>query len=163
MHHGTERVEHTLEIDEALHLHQTGWSIQRIGWSCFILILVLAMLGIFGNGILSHRKTENAGNMVEYERYGRFGSTTSLHFLASSENGQAVVHIPQEYLQDFELERITPEPDHQSVQNGHYVYSFQADEPVHILLRGMPKKRGAIETVVRINNTPFTLSHFIFP
>jgi hypothetical protein len=73
------------------------------------------------------------------------------------------VLIPQQYLQDFELDRITPKPDQQLVMNGYYVYSFRSDGPVHILLSGMPKKRGNIEAVVRINNTPFTLSQFIFP
>jgi hypothetical protein len=163
MYHDIERVEHTIEMDEALGFHQKGWTVQRIGWTCFVLVIILASLGMFGNGILSHRKTETGGNMVEYERYGRFENNTSLHFLANNENGQAVVYIPQQYLQDFELERITPEPDQQMVINGYYVYSFRADAPVHILLRGMPKKRGSIEAVVRINNTPFTLSQFIFP
>jgi hypothetical protein len=163
MHHGIERVEHTIEIDEALNLHKTGWTIQRIGLTFFMLIVILALLGMFGNGILGYRKTEAAGNMVEYERYGRFQNSTSIHFLANNENGRAVVHIPQQYLQDFELQKITPEPDQQTVLNGHYVYSFQANKPVHILLRGMPKKRGAIEAVVRVNNTQFTLSQFIFP
>lgn len=142
MHHGVERVEHTIEMDESLNLHITGWTVQRIGWTLFMLIVILALLGMFGNGILSHRKTETAGNMVEYERYGRFENSTSLHFLANSENGQAVVYIPQRYLEDFELEHITPEPDKQGVINGHYAYTFLADGPVHILLRGMPKKTG---------------------
>jgi hypothetical protein len=163
MHQGIEQVEHTIEMDEALNLHKTGWTVQRIGWTFFMLIVILALLGLFGNGIISHRKTETAGNMVEYERYGRFENSTSIHFLANNENGQAVLHIPQQYLQHFELEKITPEPDRQMVLNGHYVYSFQADAPVHILLRGMPKKRGAMEAVVQINNTQFTLSQFIFP
>jgi hypothetical protein len=163
MQHSIEQVEHSIEMDEALKLHQTGWTVQRIGWTCFMLIIILALLGMFGNGILSHRKTEMAGNMVEYERYGRFESSNTIHLLAGIENGRAVIHIPQQYLQDFELEQITPEPDQQIVLNGNYVYSFQADAPVHILLRGMPKKRGAIETVMRINNTTFTLSQFIFP
>ena len=161
--HSIERVEHTIEMDESLNLHKTGWTVQRIGWTFFFLIVILAMLGVFGNGILSHRKTETAGNMLEYERYGRFESSTNLHFVAGSVNGQAVLYIPQLYLQDFELEHITPEPDRQMAVNGDYAYFFQADAPVHILMRGMPKKRGAMEAVVRINNTQFTLSQYIFP
>lgn len=163
MHHRIECVEHTIEMDESLKLHTAGWTIQRIGWAVFLVLVVLALLGLFGNGVLSYRKTETAGNTIEYERYGRFESSTVLHVVAGSDNGQAVVYIPQQYFKDFELEHITPEPDRQMVVDGHYSYTFQANMPVHILFRGLPKKRGAVETVVRVNNTSFTLSQFIFP
>jgi hypothetical protein len=158
-----EQIEHFIEIDESLKQPATGWTIQRIGWTCFVLVLICVLLGFFGNGILSHRKAETSGNMVEYERYGRFKSSTSMHFKAGNENGQAVLCIPQEYLKHFELERITPEPDQQKVVGGHHVYTFLADAPVHILLRGVPKKRGAISAKVKINRTEFSLSQFIFP
>lgn len=161
--HSNERVEHTIELDESLDLHKTGWTAQRIGWTSFLLIVIVTVLGLFGNGILSHRKSEMAGNMLEYEKYGRFESSTSLHFVAGSVNGQAVLYIPQEYLQGFELEHITPKPDRQMMVNGHYTYVFEADAPVHVLVRGVPKKRGAIEAVVRVNSTRFNLSQYIFP
>jgi hypothetical protein len=163
MHQVVERVEHAFEMDESLNLHKTGWTVQRIGWTSFLLIFILSLLALLGNGILSHRKSETAGNMVEYERYGRFENSTNLHFVANSENGQAVLHIPQEYLQNFELEHITPQPDKQMAADGHYVYTFLAEAPVHILMRGVPKKRGNVEAVVRINNTRLTLSQYIFP
>jgi hypothetical protein len=163
MHHSVERVDHTIEMDESLNLHIRGWTIQRIGWAVFMMFVILALLGFFGNGVLSHRKTQTAGSTVEYERYGRYENTTHLHFIAANDGGQAVVYIPQQYLEDFQLEHITPEPDRQMMVEGHYAYTFLADAPVHILMRGMPKKSGAIEAVVRINNTPFRLSQYIFP
>ena len=154
MNHAIERVEHTIEMDESLNLHETAWTIQRIGWTCFLLIVILSGLGLFGTGILSHQKAETAGNMIEYDRYGRFENTTHLHLQANSENGQAIVYIPQQYLKKFELEQITPEPFNQSAADGYYAYTFLADGPVHIMLRGMPKKTGSIEATLRINNIP---------
>lgn len=163
MNHGVEPIGYGIALHEDMKLNNPGWTIQRIGWSLFFLVIVGGSLGLFGTGILSHQKVEMAGNMLEYERYGRFENSANLHLIASNENGQAVVYIPQHYLRQFELEQITPEPDKQHTVNGHYVYTFKANAPVHILLRGVPKKKGAIDATVRINNTSFPLSQYIFP
>jgi hypothetical protein len=163
MNRGIEHVDHLIEMDEALALHETGWKVQRVGWICFMLIIVLALLGLFGNGVLSRQKSETGGNMIEYERFGRYESSTTLHIVARTVDGKAVVRIPQHYLQHFELERIIPSPVAEGVHNGYCVYSFTADESMHILLYGMLKRRGSLEADVKVNNTALKVSQFIFP
>lgn len=163
MEHSIEQVHHTIEMDESMGLHKTGWAIQRVGWIVLLLTVVLAALGLFGSGLLSQKKEESSGNVVEYERYGRFENSTYMHLKALAENGKAILIIPQQYLRHFELEAIVPEPDQQHAVEGHQVFTFLAEAPVHIMVRGIPKKTGPLETTVRINNIPFNLSQYIFP
>jgi hypothetical protein len=163
MKHSIEQVHHTIEMDESMGLHKTGWAIQRVGWTVLFTLVVMAALGLFGSGVLSRRTKEASGNMVEYERYGRFENSTYMHLKALAENGKAILIIPQQYLKHFELEAIVPEPDKQHAVEGHQVFTFLAEAPVHIMVRGIPKKTGPLETTVRINNTNFDLSQYIFP
>src|SRR5688500_16756978 len=96
MEHSIEQVHHTIEMDESMGLHKTGWAIQRVGWIVLFVIVVLAALGLFGSGILSQRTKEVSGNMIEYERYGRYENATYMHFKALAENGKAILIIPQQ-------------------------------------------------------------------
>src|SRR5688500_2844401 len=96
MERGIEQVHHTIEMDESMGLHKTGWAVQRVGWIVLFVIVVLAALGLFGSGVLSQRTKEVSGNMIEYERYGRYENTTYMHFKALAENGKAILIIPQQ-------------------------------------------------------------------
>ena len=158
-----ERIQNTMGLNESLELHIAGWKIQRIGWVLILIFVLLALLGLFGTGMLSTQKVEHSGNRVEYERYGRFENSTNMHFVATSENGRASLYLPQQFLQIFEVEKITPEPDRQEALNGFYRFTFLANAPVHILLRGKPEKTGNVEVIVRVNNAQFLLSQYIFP
>lgn len=157
------RIEHMLETDETLKLQRTNWTLRKVGWLGMLFMVSTALLSTFGTGILSHQKREMAGHIVEYERYGRFEKSTYMHFLADSENGKAVLYIPQQSGRLFEIEQISPAPDKQIAVQGYNIYTFLTDEPVHILLKGIPKRRGAIETTVKINAASFTISQHIFP
>lgn len=163
MKHGIEQVHHTIEMDESLGLHKTGWVVQRAGWILLFLLVVLAALGMFGSGLLSKKSKQDAGNMLEYEQYGRFENSTYMHMKALAENGKAILIIPQDYLKDFELEAVVPEPDRQHAVEGYQVFTFLAEAPVHIMVRGLPKTTGPLKTTVRINNSQFNLSQYIFP
>ncbi|MBD0294127.1 MAG: hypothetical protein ICV84_02845, partial [Flavisolibacter sp.] len=51
--HTVEEVKTDLEIDEDLDLHEKGWKLQRFGWFFIFALVILAALGVFGDGIAS--------------------------------------------------------------------------------------------------------------
>lgn len=158
-----EQVQHSIEMDEAIQLHKIGWTVQRIGWVLILLLLVLAALGLFGTGPLSHKQLEAGGNAIAYERFARYEANTALRFTAVHRNGAVMVQIPQQYLRDFEIASIVPEPQEVQTINGYYVYRFAAVATLQIVMRGMHQQSGTVETTILVNNMPFTISQFIYP
>ena len=63
-----------LQIDEDMEFQRRSWIVQRIGWAIFALVILLAALGLFGDGILSDTKAgqEEGALWLEYPRFERF-------------------------------------------------------------------------------------------
>jgi len=114
-----EQVQHTIDMDEALPMHKIGWIVQRIGWVLVLLLLVLAALGLFGTGLLSHKQLQSGGNAIAYERFARYEANTALRFTAMHHNGEVMVQLPQQYLQHFTIESVIPEPQQVQSINGY--------------------------------------------
>jgi hypothetical protein len=63
-----------LEIEEYIGFQRRDWAVRHIAWAILALVVLAALLGLFGNGILSKA---NLGDdemplQLEYERFGRY-------------------------------------------------------------------------------------------
>ena len=69
-----------VKFDGDLAFHSLSWRVERIAWLGMLLILVAALFGLFGDGLLSHRQLRTAdGSMVlEYDRFGQVSADTIL-------------------------------------------------------------------------------------
>lgn len=69
-----------LQIDEDIRVEQRAWTAERFGWVGIAAVIVLALLGLFGPGPLSHESVESpdASLHVDYNRFIRMGGTTSI-------------------------------------------------------------------------------------
>ena len=65
-----------LEISHELGLHHQFWVLQRFGWLLIVLIVLGAIMGLFGSGLLSQTVAgqQNSALWVEYERFWRMKS-----------------------------------------------------------------------------------------
>lgn len=158
-----EHFKHSIEIDEAINLHKKGWIIQRIGWSFFALVVISAILGLFGNGPLSYKSQESNGNLLEYEKFGRFQSEMELKLTVRPQNGTGVVSVPKSYLEEFDIEKVFPEPREQKVVGENHVFTFTGDSPITVVVYLLPQQTGTINTTIHANNQPFQLSQYIYP
>jgi len=63
-----------LQINEDMEFQRRSWIVQRVGWLVFALVILLAALGLFGDGILSDAKAgqEEGALWLEYPRFKRF-------------------------------------------------------------------------------------------
>ena len=61
-----EKIKTDLQINEHLDAHQTGFIVQRIGLAFIIAFVVVAAIGLFGDGIISKKIEANwaLGRMV---------------------------------------------------------------------------------------------------
>lgn len=158
-----EPIRHSLELNENIPLHKTGWLIQKIGWGILYTALVLALLGLFGTGPLSHQQKQAGSHVVRYERFMRFESEEELTIQCNQVKDTITLTIPQRYIEYVDIVAIHPLPSRSIITHGQVMHYFPASGNGNIHCTLMAKKTGSITTTIMINNSPVTLSHLIYP
>lgn len=116
-----------LEFDQDLQFQRREWVAERIGWFAIAALLVAALLGAFGTGLLSSASSGGELVRIDYERFGRLLAPVKLRVQLSedaSANGVARVWIASQYLDSIELQGIMPEPDATEVLADRVVFAF---------------------------------------
>ena len=103
-----------LEINQDLNVQARMWRIQRVGWAIMLVIVLLALTGLFGRGPASETMAGNINGplWVEYERFGRYQSPSTLriHLQPVTSPGPRQVWISNSYLSGVEIQQIVPDP-----------------------------------------------------
>lgn len=158
-----EKLKPSLQLEDEIELHEKGWIAQRIGWLLMFILLVSTALGLFGNGWLSDETLAIGDSQITYERFGRFELPMQLTIRAQADQGGLTVSIPQSYLHCFNVSRITPEPSERKTVKGSIVYTFEGKDEIIAKFYLEPETTGTLRAGIRVNNSLFTPSHFIFP
>jgi hypothetical protein len=153
----------SLDLEDEINLHQKGWNIQRAGWAVILLLLVASALGLFGSGLLSSKELTANGNTIRFEKLARFESPMHLRVNAKSNNGKIEVRIPQSYLKEIELDKIVPEPVDQRLKKEQAIFIFEATDFSFIDFYLIPEKAGPVKAVIQVNESNFSVNHFIYP
>ncbi|MGQ7958087.1 hypothetical protein ACUTAF_10320 [Pseudomonas sp. SP16.1] len=88
------------------------WRIERAGWYALLLLVMLALLGLFSKGPLSDATvTGSLGHLqVDYQRFARGGATSQLVLTLRETATQAQIFISSELLEGYTIESIQPAP-----------------------------------------------------
>ncbi len=162
-----------IELDEDLTFLKRAWKVERVGWIVMALIVLAALLGLFGRGPLSRATAGTTGDPVrlEYERFTRHSSpaTLQVHLApkVADNNGTARVWLDREYMQDVNIEDISPEPERMEAGRDGIVYVFRIAHPdrptrvtFHIQPNGYGSRPGRIGLM---GKEPLRFRQFIFP
>ena len=154
--------------------HRLGWTLERIGWGFMAATMLAAVVGLFGNGLLSTAETSGAdAATVRYPRFGRAHSPFELEVGwsagASDAEGprDAVLWIDRAYLDDFAIEEVRPPPVAVTLDSKRIQYSFRVSEPnvrvaVEFTLRA--KHGGVFSGSLGFGEQPgLTVRQYIFP
>ena len=158
-----ERIKTSLQIDEGIDLHIVSWTIQRVGWVLILVVLVLATLGLFGNGVLSERNIRAGDISLRYERFARFQNSTAIEVTASARGGDLTVAFSRDFVGAFKVEEINPEPAGQRIERGSTVYLFRATGSGRATFFVSPRRRGHVKYDVRIDGAEFHPESLIYP
>lgn len=158
-----ERIKTSLQIDEDIDLHVTSWVIQRVGWGLMLVVIALAMLGLFGNGVLSEKQVVADDASLRYERFARYESNTSIEVKAMNPPGSLVVAFSAAFARSFKVEQINPEPAEQKIESGSTVYVFKTRGTGEATFFVSPRRRGYVKYDVRVNDTAFHPVSLIYP
>jgi len=148
-------------VDE-ISLHRKGWIIQRIGWCLMFAFLIAALLGLFGEGPLSDKKLQSGNISVQYERFCRYEHGMKIKLQSSQEN-ISTVSIPQDYLENFRVGEIVPEPGKQLASAGYIHYVFEGSQNKLITFYLSPLKRKTVRGILRANANSFAIKQTIYP
>lgn len=122
-----------LEIAQDLEFQRRSWVVQRTGWVLMALTTLAALLGLLGRGPLSRTTVgaESESLSVEYNRFGRFQSPTTLRLnLGSDAARKSLVRVwlDRDYLENVQIQQITPEPQRVEAGSERLIYVFQLSE-----------------------------------
>jgi len=146
--------------------HEREWLIQRIGWGCMVAFVVAAILGLFGNGLLSEQRIGDARTAtLKYENSGRHAASLRLELtIATQAAGEVSFDVNEAYLNSFELKTIVPEPSAVESLGEWLRFKFAANgTPTTITLDLMPDKIGRKDGVIKVGDRELHFSQFIYP
>jgi hypothetical protein len=158
-----ERIKTSLDIEEGLDLHLRSWAIQRIGWGLIFVVIAFALLGLFGNGVLSEMTLHAGGVSLRYERFIRFENDTPIEVTVSGSNDNMTVAFSHDFAEAFKVENINPEPAGQRLENGSMVYLFKTEGTGQATFFVSARRRGDVEYDVRVNATELHVGSLIYP
>ena len=160
-----------LELDQDLAYQRRAWRAQRIAWLIMLLIVLAALIGLFGHGPLSRTTVgPNGGLQLEYERFARLLTPTTLRFRTSSgaiQGDELRLWISNDYLQGIQIEHVSPMP--QTVEAGPdgLVFVFRLTEPgrpMTATFQARPERIGRISGHAALTDRqPIRFNQFVYP
>jgi protein-L-isoaspartate(D-aspartate) O-methyltransferase len=148
--------------------HRREWAIQRVGWSAMLLFVLVAGLGFLGGSGPFTRATIGGPSelKISYERFLRYaaGSTVDVS-IETAGSTSFTLEISDSYLQQFDLQSITPEPRSMHAAEGRIVMTFDAaSTPANISLRLEPEHIGSHTGVFRLSSgAEASIKQFVYP
>jgi hypothetical protein len=158
-----ERINHDLELHEQIDTHIRSWKLQRVGWICMFVVTLGALLGLCGSGPLSYRTGVVNNDTLKYEYFLRYESHAELKLRLQHQTGITRIAVPNSYWENFQVEKIIPDPFDTQQNNDSLLYFFRGTEKGLIQFFLVPQERGAVKGTILVNNGAFPVSHFIYP
>lgn len=156
-------------IRENMALQRRTWRFERVGWLALIMLVALALGGLFSKGPLSQvtRSSADGRLQVEYQRFSRNGAQESLIVTSHGAPGEMRwLVLGSGLLKGYSIEFQTPEPGPSRSQGQDLLIPMQGDEQgvatLYLTLRsdGVGLYRGSLG----LRGQPaLSLSKFIYP
>jgi hypothetical protein len=162
----------SLEIGQDIDFQRRFWTIERIGWVVITLLIVAALLGLFGSGPLSNTNAGNQGSplWLEYSRFGRFKAPTTLqvHIGERAKPKEvARIWLDHRYMEGVQVMQVTPEPQSVKTASDRLIYTFgvaKPNQPITVTFHLKLEKIGLLSGRAGLINGPsFDFGQFVYP
>lgn len=100
-------------VSENMRMQRSVWRFERIGWYALVLVVGLAVAGLFGSGPLSERTASSPDGRVEveYARFTRNGAAEQVRIRVHGKPGdQATLLLDGSMFRDLTIETLQPQP-----------------------------------------------------
>lgn len=153
-----------LEISQDLAYERASLRLRRVAAVVWGLVLVAALLGLFGTGPLSDASTSDGPLQAEYERFTRFGTTAELSIRPGGGEGNTNIAISRAYLHDMVIDDIQPQPQGATVLPDRIVYTFDVRPPAEVKFFSTFREAGAQKaTIWGPDGRRLSYTQFVYP
>lgn len=159
-------------VNEDIGFQRKMWVVERFGWTLLALVVVSAVMGAFGDGVLSEVRAGPADRSFEasYLRFARKQAPLTLRLevrSAGRPGGSMTVWISSDYLERFTLNAISPEPDQAIAEANGTEYRFATGgDPDTVVVRFSlePERAGDASGAIGVSEeASVPIRQFIFP
>lgn len=161
-----------LQIDEDSAFQDKTWIIQRIGWVFFGALLIAAILGAFGSGLLGGRTAGSPaeGLQVHYDPLARLTAPTEIIVVVDRQRvsgNEVTLLLGGDYVEHVQLESLLPRPGRGGAHPDGATLTFDAHGDageLRFVLQLKFNRIGALTGEVRLLGGPAVrLRHLIYP
>ena len=161
-----------LDIAQDLEHERRKYTAERVGWTIAVLVLLGSLLGLFGEGILSHGRLGEPGSRlkIDYRKFARRQSDSELTLTFNvTTAGQKSVRfwLGERFLQAVSIQSIEPQPQSNVAAGNRLIYAIAilpvpGTSTVRISFR--PDRIGFVPTDVGLESGPeFHFWQFVYP
>jgi hypothetical protein len=154
-----------LDIDLSPRFERGMKLVHRAAAVLALLLMIAAILGLFGEGPLAHATVSSADGslQVDYDRFIRTEASTSLQISLQKGSGQTNFAISQQYLQFASINSITPQPSSEKVLPDRVVFTIQQHAPGQIQIAMTPGKIGSHTATIYSQGASVSFTTFTYP
>lgn len=161
----------SIQVNQDLAFQTKQWTIQRMGWGAMALVVLAAVVGVFGNGPLANAtaRSSDGAYQVEYARFARHRAPTSIRVILQqgAVGNEARIAIERGYADGMQVEQVYPEPESVDVGANEVVYTFKpaADgTAATVLFSALYEDVGRNGGTIAVEgHPPVRLSQFVYP
>jgi len=154
-----------LEIGYDPAYEEREWKVNRAAWILMFLFSVASSAGLFGDGPVSGKQTGTPGAplRVKYEKFVRKDALTELKVHVQTAPSELfTLGFDREYLEQFRIHRITPQPVEESIVKNRSIFAFKGSGDISLEIES--KCVGGVSTGISLNGgEPLHLKQFCWP
>jgi hypothetical protein len=116
-----------LDLDTKDPDSEVGWRLQRAGWAVMLLVMILAVAGVFGTGLFSRAHVRGEGFEVSYPRFQRMTATNDLVVTVPvSQADRTQIGIHGDHIRSFEISNLTPQSESSMATRDGLFFTFRS-------------------------------------
>jgi hypothetical protein len=123
------------------------WTVLRVGWLLLTLFVLAGLLGLFGGGPLSRKTTETRIGRIEYERFLRHSTSSTIIFESDQPLKDSSLYINREYLRNIKIDQIEPRPESSGMVGSRIRFKFPTNNSRQIIFHISPFEGSGTHTL----------------
>lgn len=155
----------TYPLQEHMGFQHRSWTIERIGWLVMSAVLVVALTGAFGGGVVSRTTIGQPPLSVQYDRFQRITKLARFIVHLGGPETERRLTLGPAFQAHYEVSDIQPHPLRSTSGSDGLDLSFAAGaSELTIVIWAHPRRFGPIKfAVAGAGAQPLELSPFVYP
>lgn len=143
-----------LQLHEHRRFQEAFWKLERAAWVLFMLVLLLALLGLTGaGGYLSRGTVSVTTGEVRFPRIARWEASDEIRVSINAGNAERRLTLGHRFFDYYEVEAVQPQPGTMHASAAGTVMVFAADPAarMNVVVHVKPLRPGLPRYSVRVD------------